>query len=105
LFICIEIGVFSNQANNLTMYVNKKIELHTKCLAVLGMIGRLNERISRSERRLANWDRSGWDANIRLMWKREDLAYKIESDYTSRERLVNYYEKTTGKLHETAVQE
>jgi len=90
------------------MYVNKKIELHAKCLAVLGMIGRLNERISQSERRLHNWDRAGWDANIRLMWKREEISYRIETDCLIKERLVNYYQRTMGKLmpkHETAVQE
>jgi len=87
------------------MLVNKKIELHAKCLAVLGMIGRLNERISQSERRLHNWDRAGWDANIRLMWKREEISYRIETDCLIKERLVNYYQRTLDKLHETAVQE
>ena len=87
------------------MYVNKKIELHTKCLAVLCLIGRLNERICENEKTLHYWDRANYDANIRMTYKREDLAYNIETGYATRERLVNYYEKTAGKLHETAVQE
>ena len=105
MFICIESGVFSNQANSLNMQVNKKIELHTKCLAVLCIIGRINDKITADEITLGNWDRARWDDVVKLTWRREEIESRIETGYATRERLVNYYEKTAGKLHETAVQE
>ena len=105
MFIGIESGVFSNQANSLTMYVNKKIELHAKCLAVLCLIGRLNDRIAADEITLGNWERAKWDDIVKLTWRREEIESRIETGYATRERLVNYYEKTAGKLHETTVQE
>ena len=105
MLIRIENRIFSNQANSLTMYVNKKIELHAKCLAVLCIIGRINDKITADEITLGNWDRAKWYDVVKLTWRREEIESRIGTGYATRERLVNYYEKTAGKLHETAVQE
>ena len=81
------------------MYVNKKIELHAKCLAVLCLIGRLNDRIAADEITLGNWERAKWDDIVKLTWRREEIESRIETGYATRERLVNYYSKIFSQLN------
>lgn len=80
------------------MYVNKKIELHTKYLAVLCLIDRLNDRIQGDEVTLGNWERANYYDILRMAWKREEIEQKIEMGYAARERLVKYYQRIMDAL-------
>lgn len=86
------------------MYTSHKIHTHNKCLAILELIQKVNNRIEVLRSDLARFDNSSWDMPIRLMNKREDYIEAQEYYKKVKERLVRYYYRTFETLMPTELE-
>lgn len=81
------------------MYTSRPIKHHNKCLAILEMIQKVNNRIEEQRCRLHHYDNTkDRYAPIRLMNKRDDIVERIESNKAVAARLERYYERTFVQL-------
>lgn len=86
------------------MYTSHKIHTHNKCLAILELIQKVNNRIEDIRSRLHLYDHSRWDHNIRLFNKRDDFTEAQEYYGKVKERLVRYYYRTFKTLIPTELE-
>lgn len=81
------------------MYTSKPIKHHNKCLAILEMIQKVNNRIEEQRNRLYHYDNTKNPyAPIRLMNTRESIVDRMESNKAIAARLERYYERTFVQL-------
>lgn len=79
------------------MYTNKPIRIHSKCLAILEMIQKCNNRIADYESRLT-MGASTNDWMYQFMNDKKYLSNMLDTHRAMKERLVNYYHHTMENL-------
>lgn len=82
------------------MVTSKFIHLHSKCLAILMMIQKVNNRIEEGRSKLARYDVAKDFDNIRLFNTREGIIRRSEKNKAIKSRLVRYYAFNMAKLAE-----
>lgn len=80
------------------MYTSHKIHTHNKCLAILELIQKVNNRIESKRSDLHRYDNSKWDDPIQLFNKRNDFIEAQEYYQKVKDRLVKYYYRTFNNL-------
>ena len=85
------------------MYTSLPIKVHSKCLCILEMIQKVNNRIESKKSSLHLYDNTkDWSAPIRLMNNRKDFETAIAQMQKVKERLVQYYNNTLSKIFKPA---
>lgn len=87
------------------MYTTKSIRLHSKCLAILEMIQKINNRIEADKKWLQDWDRCGMLDMPKLMWKRWKGEDTLIRDEAIKARMLRYYANSMAGLCEDVVAE
>lgn len=85
------------------MITQKHIQLHGKCLAILGMIQTANERITRAKIEVRNYDNGDPMNFSRLFIDRDELVDKIDRYARVKNRLVRYYADTMTQIIEPVI--
>lgn len=87
------------------MYTSHKIHTHNKCLAILELIQKVNNRLEIIRGQIHLYDNSKWDHPIRLFNnRREDFTDSQEYYQKVKERLVRYYYRTFKTLIPTELE-
>ena len=80
------------------MYTLKQIQLHTKCLCILELINKANERLNDASERLSKFQSGTWDMPIVFMNKESDLKHDIIYRSQVLQRLTIYYNRTKNLI-------
>ena len=85
-------------------YTNQPIKLHSKCLCILEIIQKSNNRYENCKSRLYAYNQCKDPfAPIRLMWRREELEGKVNHYEAVSKRLEQYYANTFAAIVERAI--
>jgi hypothetical protein len=87
-----------------TNYTNKAIHLHSKCLGILEMIKRVNNRIEERRSKIHLMDNSDWLSPVNLMNTRTNVVYELAHYHQVKKRLVSYYCNTMLNLITPAIE-
>ena len=85
-------------------YTNQPIKLHSKCLSILDMIQKSNNRLEDFKSRLYAYKQcENPFALVRLMYRREGLEEQINHYQAVSQRLEQYYANTFAAIVERAI--
>ena len=86
------------------MYTNKSIHLHSKCLAILDMIQRVNNRLADEKSKLKiynnNVEQKRFFSMLNILNTAEGIQAEINHQTKLKERLVRSYANTVENLIE-----